>query len=282
MEIRPNMRDDILVTKPFLRWAGGKTWLLKYLKNIIGNIDFNNYHEPFLGGGAIFFSNKVPKRAFLSDLNEELINTYQLVKDNPEGIIKILKTYENKEEFYYNLRRENSSDKCIRAAKFIYLNHTSFNGIYRVNRNGEYNVPYGFRKIDFIEEEKIRAASKALQSAFLYHGDFCQCLNNIEPGDLVFLDPPYTVSHNNNGFIKYNQTLFSLEDQIRLSCFIDSVKEIGAYYILTNAAHEVIKEIFEKGDNCYELSRASLIGGNKAKRGDVEEYLFTNIPEDIK
>jgi DNA adenine methylase len=271
------MWDNTTAIKPFLRWAGGKTWLLKHIKQITGNIKFNNYHEPFLGGGAVFFSNTLIKIAFLSDLNEELINTYQVIKENPEEVISILKTYDNNEDFYYYLRKEKPIDKKVCAARFIYLNHTSFNGIYRVNKNGDYNVPYGFRNVDYIEEEKIRSASSALQKANIFHGDFIDSLDNIKSGDLVFLDPPYTVSHNNNGFIKYNKTLFSLEDQIRLSKFIDSVKDKGAYYILTNAAHKIILEIFEKGDYCYELSRTSLIGGDKAKRGVVSEYIFTNI-----
>lgn len=271
------MWDNTTVIKPFLRWAGGKTWLLKHIKQITGEIKFNNYHEPFLGGGAVFFSNTLIKIAFLSDLNEELINTYQVIKENPEEVISILKTYDNNEDFYYYLRKEKPIDKKVCAARFIYLNHTSFNGIYRVNKNGDYNVPYGFRNVDYIEEEKIRSASSALQKANIFHGDFIDSLDNIKSGDLVFLDPPYTVSHNNNGFIKYNKTLFSLEDQIRLSKFIDSVKDKGAYYILTNAAHKIILEIFDKGDYCYELSRTSLIGGDKAKRGVVSEYIFTNI-----
>ena len=271
------MWDNTTAIKPFLRWAGGKTWLLKHIKQITGETEFNNYHEPFLGGGAVFFSNTLIKIAFLSDLNEELINTYQVIKENPEEVISILKTYDNNEDFYYYLRKEKPIDKKVCAARFIYLNHTSFNGIYRVNKNGDYNVPYGFRNVDYIEEEKIRFASNALQKANIFHGDFIDSLDNIKSGDLVFLDPPYTVSHNNNGFIKYNKTLFSLEDQIRLSKFIDSVKEKGAYYILTNAAHKIILEIFDKDDYCYELSRTSLIGGDKAKRGVVNEYIFTNI-----
>lgn len=265
-------------TKPFLRWAGGKTWLIKYLGMIIGDTRFNNYHEPFLGGGSIFFTISPEGKSYLSDLNKELIVTYKLVKENPFAIINSLKTYENTEDFYYRIRSHVPKNQFDQAARFIFLNQTSFNGLYRVNQRGEYNVPFGFRKKDFLEEDKLIAASKSLQNATISCGDFTCNNQNITEGDLVFLDPPYTVSHNNNGFIKYNQKLFSLDDQKRLSQYIDYIKSQGAYYILTNAAHQTILELFEKGDTRLELSRANLIGGDKAKRGIVSEYIFTNIP----
>jgi len=265
-------------TKPFLRWAGGKTWLIKYLNKIIGDTVFNNYHEPFLGGGSIFFSISPQRTSYLSDLNKELIVTYQAVREDPYAIINLLKTYENTEDFYYKIRDQLPTNQIEQAARFIFLNQTSFNGIYRVNQRGEYNVPFGFRSKNFLEEDKLIAASVSLQNAIITCGDFI-CNNHvINEGDLVFLDPPYTVSHNNNGFIKYNQKLFSLDDQKRLSNFIDYIKNRGAYYILTNAAHQTILELFEKGDFRLELSRANLIGGDKAKRGKVSEYIFTNIP----
>ena len=241
------------IVKPCLRWAGGKNWLIKYLPQIIGDTAFDNYHEPFLGGASVFLSIKPPQQAFLSDLNEDLIKTY------------------------IALRSEHPQDEITRAARFIYLNQTSFNGIYRVNLKGEYNVPYGFREKEFLNEKTLLDVSNALQNAILRYGDFDLVRQNIKPNDLVFLDPPYTVSHNNNGFIKYNQKIFSLEDQIRLNSLIQYIKKIGAYYILTNAAHETIKEIFNNGDWCIELNRASLIGGINAKRGQTKEYIFTNL-----
>lgn len=265
-------------TKPFLRWAGGKSWLIKFLDGLLGDTRFRHYHEPFLGGGSIFFTISPLEISYLSDLNKELINTYQSIKDNPLAVINMLKTYENTEEFYYRIRSQVPDDQYEQAARFIFLNQTSFNGLYRVNQRGEYNVPFGYRNKDFLEEEKLITASKRLQKATLTYGDFTCNVQKIKEGDLVFLDPPYTVSHNNNGFIKYNQKLFSLDDQKRLSKFIDYIKNQGAYYILTNAAHQTILELFEKGDTHFELSRASLIGGDKAKRGKVSEYVFTNIP----
>lgn len=262
--------------KPFLRWAGGKTWLLKYLEDYLPKDGFNNYYEPFLGGGSVFFNLK-PKSAFLSDLNEELIDTYNVLKDDPEGIIEELRKFKNTPEFYYKVRKAKFRKPTKQAANFIYLNQTSFNGIYRVNLKGEYNVPYGHRTKDFFEPENLRAASQVLQAAKIEKGDFMLISNRIAKGDLVFLDPPYTVTHYSNGFIKYNQKLFSIQDQNRLSELIDHIKSVGAFYILTNAAHEKIREIFQKGDTVNTQRRASLIGGAKAKRGKYEEHIFTNV-----
>lgn len=265
------------IIKPFLRWAGGKSWLIKHLDYLLPKNGFKQYHEPFLGGGSIFLSVKPQGKYFLSDLNNDLIKTYRVLKNNPNLLINELKKYKNTEEFYYKIREREPLDRINLAAKFIYLNQTSFNGIYRVNLKGEYNVPFGYRNKKILDEENLRSVSKVLKKATLFHGDFDEARTNIKKGDLVFLDPPYTVSHNRNGFIKYNQKLFSLEDQHRLSSLIDFIKGKDAYYILTNAAHMEILNIFEKNDKKYELSRANLIGGINAERGHTTEYIFTNV-----
>lgn len=266
--------------EPFLRWAGGKTWLKKHLGLIIGNRHFNSYFEPFLGGGAVFFALAPHNNAYLSDLNRQLIDTYITVGQSPQAVIDILENYENTASFYYSIRAQVPQSQPESAARFIYLNQTSYNGLYRVNRKGDYNVPFGYRSKGFLEKDKLLQASRCLQNAILACGDFDTYRGQIHEGDLVFLDPPYTVSHNNNGFIKYNQKLFSLEDQRRLSRFIDYIKDQGAYYILTNAAHQTIDGIFAKeNDIRYEFSRASLIGGENAVRGQISEYIFTNIRE---
>lgn len=266
---------------PFLRWAGGKTWLTKLWDKIVINNQFNNYIEPFLGGGAIFFSLEHTQQSILSDVNEELINTYKVVKENPEELLELLLSYQNNKKFYYNMRSKKPGTQIEKAAIFIYLNKTSYNGLYRVNKMGQYNVPYGNRAIKDYGEDKIRLASKALRNTELLQGDFANTLSYVNEGDLVFLDPPYTVSHNNNGFIKYNKKLFSLEDQYRLRNYIEKVREKGAYYILTNAAHETIREIFDFGDNVYKMSRHNLIGGTGASRGLISEYIFTNITKEV-
>jgi DNA adenine methylase len=269
------LSSDVNV-KPFLRWAGGKNWLIKHLSEILPKAGYNNYHEPFLGSGAVFLSLQPLNKSYLSDLNKELIAVYKTLKRDPHSIVKCLKRFENTEDFYYEIREKSFDDPAKAAAKFIYLNQTSFNGIYRVNLKGEYNVPFGYRTKEFLDEEALLRVSASLRRTSIFDGDFDDIRDNIQKKDLVFLDPPYTVSHNNNGFIKYNQKLFSLKDQERLSRLIDYIKRKGAFYVLTNAAHYRIIEIFEKGDTKLELSRASLIGGKQAKRGHTSEFIFTN------
>lgn len=260
--------------KPFLRWAGGKRWLIKQLDDFLP-IQFNQYHEPFIGGGSIFFHMN-PKKAFISDFNEELIETYNAIKSNPHDVIKHLKLFKNTKEEYLKIRKQNFQSPEKRAARFIYLNQTSFNGIYRVNLKGQYNVPYGYREKYKFDIENILEVSSMLENTIIQHADFMECIDNVKENDLVFLDPPYTVAHNNNGFIQYNQKIFSLDDQYRLKELIFKIKAKKAYYILTNANHPKIREIFDVGDNITEVTRASLIGGKGAVRGKYSEIIITN------
>ena len=264
----------------FIRWAGGKSWLVNPFKEVIKDLQYRKYFEPFVGGGSIFFSKEDIHKSYLSDINEELINAYKVVQSEPSKLIEELMKLKNEEEEYYRIRSWVPDNDFDWAVRFIYLNHTSFNGIYRVNRFGVYNVPYGRRNIKW-EFESIREASKKLQNVRLGCGDFTYFRKSIRKGDLVFLDPPYTVSEkaSENGFNKYNSTLFSLDEQKRLSKFIDDIRERGAYYILTNQAHPKIDEIFEKGDRKIVLERPCMIGGKYASRRTVQEYLFTNIPK---
>lgn len=267
--------------EPFVRWAGGKTWLIPHLPQIIGNTHIEHYHEPFLGGAAVFFSLEHNKKSYLSDANAQLVNAYIQIRDNPDAVIDCFVQFQNTEDEYYRIR-DNFIPASLEesAAQFVYLNQTSYNGLFRVNRQGRYNVPYGFRRTWHYDTDRILEASEKLQNTRISVGDFEINKYRIKEHDLVFLDPPYTVSHNNNGFIEYNQNLFSLEDQERLSRFIDYIKQKNAYYILTNAAHKEIRRIFTKdGDRRLELRRNSLIGGRNAARAEISEYIFTNIPE---
>ena len=268
--------------EPFIRWAGGKTWFLEQFAATISNIDIRNYYEPFLGGGSVFFSLESYKHAYLTDINSDLINAYIQIRDNPQELILKFQSFENSEQQYYHIRQTEFTSEIDKAAQFIYLNQTSYNGLYRVNKNGNYNVPYGFRENWTYNIERILTANQKLQGVRLKCCDFKEYKYRMQRNDLVFLDPPYTVSHNNNGFIEYNKNLFSLNDQYRLRSFIDYIRNKGAYYILTNAAHPKIEEIFKiDGDRMVELCRNSLIGGKNSKRGKITEYMFTNIHEGV-
>lgn len=265
-------------TKPLLRWVGGKTWSLSILNSLVGKINYNNYFEPFFGGGAFFFSFNQKNNSYLSDLNKELIYTYEIIKNCPEKLIKKIVSFENSEEFYYRIRETTFTNKLDIAARFLYLNKTSFNGIYRVNKAGKYNVPYGKRAINHNEiSNHIFLISEKLQRVNLFYSDFENTIGEVEKNDLIYLDPPYTVTHNDNGFIIYNEKLFSKADQKRLSSYIDKIKSKGAYYILSNANHEFVKDLFVKDDKLYELERASLISGKASSRGKYSEVIITNI-----
>jgi DNA adenine methylase len=262
----------------FIRWAGGKSWLVPYIKEIVNGFEFNNYFEPFMGGASIFFAINTPGKCFLSDVNEDLVNAFSAIRDDHKKVISFLNNYTNDEESYYRIRGSEVTDKYEKAARFLYLNANSYNGLYRVNKSGKYNVPYGKRNVP-VNLERLEEVSVRLQGVEISCHDFEVSKEKIAKGDLVFLDPPYTVSKENNGFIAYNSTLFSLDDQYRLGGLIDYINQQGAYFILTNAAHEKILEIFEHKGRLVTLERSSLIGGKNAYRGKVQEYIFTNIPE---
>merc|ERR1711974_234277 len=166
-----------------------------------------------------------------------------------------------------------------KAARFIYLNKTSYNGIYRVNKKGKYNVPYGYRKGSNLYEfdNMLRLSNLLNDNVNSFSGDFDLVRENLQPRDLVFIDPPYTVAHENNGFIEYNQSIFTWEDQERIANLLEHINTIGAYFIMTNAAHESIHELFQQFGTRKIVQRHSVIGGNGATRNRVNEYIYSNI-----
>tara|TARA_B110001452_G_scaffold265928_1_gene271582 strand:+ start:67 stop:906 length:840 start_codon:yes stop_codon:yes gene_type:complete len=268
--------------KPFLRWAGGKRWLTKSIENFLPT-NFNDYHEPFLGGASIFLylksNNLIKNNSYLSDFNEELINAYEQIRTEPIKIISGLKKLKNTKEDYYAIRSSRPKSSLSKALRFIYLNKTSFNGIYRVNLKGEYNVPYGFKDTkNLFEFDNIKNINKLLnQNVTLVSNDFFSAIENVKENDLVFLDPPYTVAHENNGFVKYNQKIFLWEDQQRLALLLNEIIKKKAFFILTNAAHISVEELFLNLGKKHDLERSSRIGGKGASRKKVNEYIFTNI-----
>lgn len=268
-------KDNNIKIHPFLRWAGGKKWLVQRIKDKLDINHYASYHEPFVGGGAVLFYFK-PQVAFISDMNDRLIQSYLMVRDNVEDVIKTISSFGKDEDSYYEVRGKKSDDPIFQASQFIYLNQLSYNGIYRVNKQGEYNVPWGKRMKYHFDFDNLRMVSLYLSKVQISTKDFGECLDDIENGSLVFLDPPYTHSKIENGFIQYNKTVFTIEDQERLSIMIDEIKQRGAYYILTNADHELIKAVFNKNDRIIPIKRNSGIGGKNAQRGEYEECIFTN------
>lgn len=265
--------------KPFLKWAGGKRWLATSEFEFPGFDSFERYIEPFLGSGAVFFHLKPPS-GILNDANEDLINLYQVVRDYPEEFEKILKKHAAKhsQDYYYQIRGKIYRSPIQRAAAFLYLNRTCWNGLYRVNRRGQFNVPKGTKDKVLLDDD-FKALSRILKNVQLMNVDFETVIDLGKEGDLVFADPPYTVKHNNNNFIKYNETLFSWDDQIRLRDALVRAHNRGANIILTNADHESVKDLYEGIGIQYSLPRHSKLSGKKEFRKAVTELLVTTISD---
>lgn len=231
--------------KPFLKWAGGKTQLIHELSSHIP-IVFNKYIEPFIGGGAFFFYINPPK-SVISDSNEELIVTYKEVRDNVEDIILILENYKNEESFFYKIRELNTStlSKTERAARLIYLNKTCFNGLYRVNKKGQYNVPYGKRNSEFLNRDLLRDSSEVLQNTEIVHSDYLNTLKKYaEKDDFIFLDPPYYPVGKFSDFKRYTKEFFYHEDHLNLKNEFDRLVKLGCNVILTNSNHPFILDLY--------------------------------------
>jgi DNA adenine methylase len=235
----------------------------------------NKYYEPFLGSASIFFEIK-PSIAILNDVNKDLMITYRQVKSNVDGVIKSLSTLRNTKTNYYKVRSSLPRRHSEKAARFIYLNQTCFNGIYRVNKQGKFNVPYGYRKIDFVRAQNLKLCSKQLRTAELMSCDFISALSDVERGDFVFLDPPYTVAHSNNGFIEYNKRLFTWEDQQRLAELTASLHRKGINFILTNANHQSIYSLYQRVGKSYIIDRYSTVSSYGHARNRISELIISN------
>ena len=263
-------------TIPFLTWAGGKRWLMHNFSTLFPS-NFKRYFEPFLGSGASFFSLH-PKQAVLSDLNADLVNTYKQIKEHPGEIVKRLKEHHNhhNRKYYYKIRSQHFDNALDRAAQFIYLNRTCWNGLYRVNKNGAFNVPIGTKQNVILATDNFFNISECLHGADIICSDFDTASQSATEGDFIYFDPPYTVKHNNNNFIKYNKKLFSWEDQIRLHESALSAKDSGAMVAVSNACHESIIKLYKNDFNIHMLNRYSSISGKSEGRKGTEEVLITS------
>lgn len=260
---------------PFLKWAGGKRWILTRPEFSIPNYT-GRYVEPFLGGGAVFFHIN-PKRAVLSDINPRLIDTYTAIKCDWEAVLDHLQQHQrnHSSEYYYKIRAEWSGDIFRRAAQFIYLNRTCWNGLYRENLRGQFNVPKGSKDKVLVEGENFHLISQRLQGASLYCRDFEETIDSTESGDFAFIDPPYTTAHNTNGFVKYNESIFTWEDQIRLRDAIVRAVRRGVTAVVTNADHHSVRELYHKYADLKAIDRVSIISGGQKGRGKTTELLIS-------
>lgn len=255
-----------------LNWPGGKRSLLKQILPLVPE-NYCRYYEPFMGGGALFFTLK-PALAVIADKNAELMNCYQQIRDCPDAVISRLSRMKNTKEDYYKVRDNLPKENIARAARIIYLMALSFNGVYRVNLQGKFNVPYGDNKsLTIYDTNKIYAASAALASTDIRTGDFKEALTDAGSGDFVYLDPPYTVMHNNNGFIKYNDHIFSWEDQERLAVFVKELVKRGCKVVISNADHPSIENLYV-GFYKQKVTRSSTISASTKFRCEITECLF--------
>jgi DNA adenine methylase len=258
--------------EPLLKWPGGKRLLIDQLRKRLPST-WNQYFEPFVGGGALFFALQ-PTAATLSDLNPNLIETYLAVRNCPQKVIAALKQLRNGKREYYRVRNSIPSTPIDRAARFIYLCTLAFNGIHRCNLKGEFNVPYGFKKhLAVCDEDRIRNASTLLQNASLCSSDFEDVISKARAKDLIYFDPPYTVAHNNNGFIKYNAPIFSWADQIRLAEVAKRARDKGCSVLVSNADHDTVRELYPDF-SVATITRHSIIASQRKFRRPITECLF--------
>ncbi len=272
------------VASPIVKWAGGKTQLLKHYSRLFP-AEFNRYYEPFLGGGAVFFHlvAKNPNlRATLSDQNVELINCYNMIKNELPSVIRYLKKHKNDSEHFYKVRAQDVDDlsPAERAARLIFLNKTCFNGLYRVNRKGQFNVPFGrYENPKICDEVNLRAAERALCNAKINTANFEAVASLAKKGDFVYLDPPYQPLSTTSSFTGYTRNSFGEADQIRLANMFKKLTDKGCYAMLSNSDTPFIRELYE--DFNIETVYANRAINSKAdKRGRVAEVAILNYSPD--
>ena len=260
---------------PILKWAGGKRQLIPEIIKIIPK-KFNKYVEPFLGGGALYFylANKI---SVINDSNPELINLYKEIAKNPSLIIEELKKYKNEENYYYDLRKVVPPTNLEKACRTMYLNRTCFNGLYRVNKKGEFNVPYGrYKSAKLVDEDNLLLASKVLKESKIYNKDYKFILDKIcKKKDLVFLDPPYLPISKYSDFQRYTKEQFYLNNHIELAEYFKKLDKIGCYLILTNSNNEKIYELYKNFKIKVIKTKRNINSKGAGRTG--EDVLITNF-----
>lgn len=265
---------------PIVKWAGGKRQLIfELLKNMPKS--YNRYFEPFIGGGALFFELQ-PKNAYISDANEELVNLYLVIKNNINELIEDLKKHEVSKEYFLQIRsidrdyKYNKLSNIQKASRFIYLNRTCFNGLYRVNSQGQFNVPFGhYKNPRIIDKHNLLNCSKLLQTTEIKNADFSKILNHVKKGDFVYFDPPYAPINATSSFTSYTKDGFNIDMQFKLRDVCDKLNSMGVHFLLSNSDTPLVNELYEN----YTIKKvfaSRAINANANGRGKITEILVRN------
>ncbi|MDB9251865.1 DNA adenine methylase [Halorubrum ezzemoulense] len=279
------------MVEPILKWAGGKRQLLSEITALFPTT-YEAYHEPFVGGGAVFFDQD-PDDGTINDLNTRLTTFYEIVRDQPDALIDENKTHEHTEEYYYNARSEFNAlfsqsnitrDERVREASLLlYLNRTCFNGLYRENSDGEFNVSFGrYSNPDWVQEQRIRKASRVLQGTAVFNTDFSYVVDEASSGDLVYFDPPYEPVSKTADFNSYQAEGFDREDQRRLRDVVVELTEMNVSVILSNSPP--VTELYEDHGvfSIRYVDATRAINSDASSRGEVSEVLITNVPAEAQ
>ena len=279
----------LIKAQPFLKWVGGKRGLLKQILPFINN-NLKNYHEPFLGGGAVFFELFSQgllknKKIFLSDLNSELINTYKVVQNTPNDLILNLENYKknHNKEFYYKIRELDRKpnfqelSEIERATRFTYLNKTCFNGLYRVNKKGFFNTPIGsYKNPNIADKETILSSSKALQNVILLNQSFEKVVNIVQKDDLVYFDPPYYPLNATSHFTSYDSNMFLDHQQKELFQIFQELEQLGVKTLQSNSDTDFIKNLY-KDYRVNTVFANRFINSKSSNRGKVSEIIIESV-----
>ena len=284
-----SLADSGAPARPFLKWAGGKAKLAPTVLDRAPQ-GFNRYHEPFVGAGAVFFAlrSRGAVAATLTDVNAALIETFQVVKDDPSGLLQELApladrylpaSHEERARCYYEARASTPATAAARAARIIFLNRTCFNGLYRENRSGRFNVPHGrYVRPAILNVFLLEACSRSLQAADLVCGDFETACARAADGDFVYLDPPYHPLSATASFTSYTSAAFGVAEQVRLRDAFDSLSRRGVAAILSNSDHPAIRELYEgRGYLLETVTMSRAINSVGSKRTPIPELLISNF-----
>ena len=271
-----------MLSRPFLKWAGGKTRLLNQYESLLPN-SFRAYHEPFLGSGAVFFklkTNDLIKTARLGDRNSELVNCYRMVRDSLPQVIALLSEHQDNhsKEYFYNIRALDPLDLApvARASRTIYLNKTCFNGLFRLNRQGKFNVPFGrYTHPSILNINRLTSASMALKGVQLITGNYRSIIDTVQSEDFVYIDPPYYPISKTANFTSYTSSRFTAIDQRELAAFVTNLTALGVSIMLSNSDTLLIRELYTDYYQ-HQVKTSRSINSKAARRGKISELVITN------